>query len=232
MVNICFKINHGGKTINCEYDENMIIKDFIIDFLIKNNLYATLDSTIYAFMISQRCILNHPRFQNKKLKELIRPDFTIKLIIKQSFNYSGDFSMEFVNVSKNLIMNQGILTNPPNYSSTKKGINIFANCKNLNCILWEKEVIVPINKDIIDLVEEKYDIRCPKCDGVTEPKSIGFYLCQYHIYGTKIEDKVKAVSFDNGIVDANDSEFLKRYDYILCGTCLFTSLIVEIVKYY
>ena len=67
---------------------------------------------------------------------------------------------------------------------------------------------------------------------MTKPKSIGFYLCQYHIYGTKIEDKVKAVSFDNGIVDANDSEFLKRYDYILCGICLFTSSTVEIVKYY
>ena len=139
MVNICFKINDSGKIINCEYDENMIIKDFIIDFLIKNNLYATLDSNIYAFMISQRCILNHPRFQNKKLKELIEPNYIVKFIRKSSPEYSGDFSMEFIDVSKNHIMNQGILTYPPDYSSTKKGINIFANCKNLNCILWNKE---------------------------------------------------------------------------------------------
>ena len=230
MVNICFQINDNGKIISFSYDENMIIKDFIIDFLIKNNLYATLDINVYTFLCKGR-ILNHPRSQNKKLKELIKPKCTVKFIRQLDMLYSG-FSMEFIDVSKNHIMNQGILTYPPDYSSTKKGINIFANCKNINCILWNKEVIVPIKKDIIDLVEEKYDIRCPKCDGVTEPKSIGFYLCQYHIYGTKIEDKVKAVSFDNGIVDANDSEFLKRYDYILCGTCLFTSLIVEIVKYY
>ena len=139
MVNICFEINDDGKIINCSYDENMIIKDFIIDFLIKNNLYATLDSNIYAFMISQRCILNHLRFQNKKLKDLIFPDSTVKFFRKKDRVYGGDFSMEFVNVSKNLIMNQDILTYPPDYSSIKKGINIFANCKNLNCILWNKE---------------------------------------------------------------------------------------------
>ena len=230
MVNICFKINDNGEIKNVSYDENMIIKDFIRDFLSKNPLYATLESNSYMFSINARK-LNNPRFQNKKLKDLIWPKCLVYFHSKKDQQFSG-FSMEFIDVSKKHIMNQGILTNPPDYRATKKGINIFANCKNLKCILWDKEVIVPINKDIIDLVEEKYDIRCPKCDGVTKPKSIGFYLCQYHIYGTKIEDKVKAVSFDNGIVDANDSEFLKRYDYILGGICLFTSLIVEIVKYY
>ena len=230
MVNICFRIELDGEVKNVSYDENMIVKDFIIDFLIKNNFHVTLDTNEYLFR-SWTKVLNSPKFLNKKLKDMISSNSIVNITIKKERHFSG-FSMEFIDVSKKHIMNQGILTNPPDYRATKKGINIFANCKNLKCILWDKEVIVPINKDIIDLVEEKYNIRCPKCDGVTKPKSIGFYLCQYHIYGTKIEDKVKAVSFDNGIVDANDSEFLKRYDYILCGICLFTSLIVEIVKYY
>ena len=230
MVNICFRIVFDGEAKNVSYDENMIVKDFIIDFLIKNNFHVTLDTNEYIFKYRTK-VLNSPIFLNKKLKDMISSNSIVIIAIKKEIHFSG-FSMEFIDVSKKHIMNQGILTNPPDYRATKKGINIFANCKNLKCILWDKEVIVPINKDIIDLVEEKYDIRCPKCDGVTKPKSIGFYLCQYHIYGTKIEDKVKAISFDNGIVDANDSEFLKRYDYILCGICLFTSLIVEIVKYY
>ena len=69
------------------------------------------------------------------------------------------------------------------------------------------------------------------CDSIIEPTTVGFRLCQYHIYGAKLENK-KIVEFDNGYKDANSSDSLIYYDKFSNGEAKFTNLIIEVIKYY
>ncbi len=93
-----------------------------------------------------------------------------------------------------------------------------------------KEVVVPIKKKKINLTEEKFNQKCPECESIIEPKTVGFYLCKYHIYGQKIEDK-KIVDFDNDYQKANDREYLQYFD-AENGEAKFIELIFEVIEYY
>ena len=81
------------------------------------------------------------------------------------------------------------------------------------------------------MIEEKFNFRCPKCGGIIEPKTVGFYLCKYRIYGSKIEDQ-KIVKFDNGIHDANDPDHSSYFDEVENGSIIFTELIFEVISYH
>ena len=143
----------------------------------------------------------------------------------------GGGPMNFTDVSKKHIVNLGFSPDAPDYRTAKKGINIFGICKSENCETKKNEVVVPINKDKLDLINENFNILCPKCKAIIEPKTVGFYLCKYHIYGSKIEDG-KVVDFDNGFQVANDTEHLQYFEEATNGKILFTKLIFEVSEYY
>ena len=81
------------------------------------------------------------------------------------------------------------------------------------------------------MIEEKYKITCPKCGGIIEPKIVGFYLCKYKIYGSKIQNK-SIVDFDNGISDANDEFNSSYFDEAKNGSARFIDLIFEVISYH
>ena len=139
--------------------------------------------------------------------------------------------MNFTDVSKKHIVNIGFSSNAPDYRTSDKGINIFGICKSEKCETKKNEVVVPIKKDKFDLINENFNILCPKCKAIIEPKTVGFYLCKYHIYGSKIDDG-KVVDFDNGFQVANDTEHLQYFDEATNGKIMFVKLIFEVTEYY
>ena len=89
---INFRVYDGGKIENMSYDENMIVEDFIKDFLGKYTNYVTLDKKIYLFKINGK-ILNSKKFLRKPLKEITRDDGIIHFIRKQDTHYSNKIKL-------------------------------------------------------------------------------------------------------------------------------------------
>ena len=88
MPNINFHINDQGQIKNVSYDENMLVEDFMKDYISKNCEVFSLDLEVYEFKFGAK-VLNLPRFLNKKLKDIIRPNGIITFEKKQDLHYSG-----------------------------------------------------------------------------------------------------------------------------------------------
>lgn len=228
-MSINFYVVDSGEEKPVSYDENITVENFIKDFLNKNNIYVTLDPNIYTFKIYGK-VLNLEKFRQHQLKSLIPPGGKVILYRKQDVHYSGG-PMAFTDVSKNNVTSRGFSSDAPDYRVVKKGINIYGICKTKNCVAQDKKVISLYRKDKINMIEEKFNFKCPKCEGIIEPKTVGFYLCKYRIYGSKIEDK-KIVDFDNGISDANDPNHSSYFDEVENGNVIFTELIFEVISYH
>ena len=91
-----------------------------------------------------------------------------------------------------------------------------------------KEVIVRNKKTKIDLVEDKYELKCPLCLSIVKLNS---FIYANTIYREKIETKC-IFGFDNGYQNASDSECLQYFNKELNGVAQFSKLIIEIVQYY
>ena len=146
-------------------------------------------------------------------------------------NVGGGGTMNFTDVTKGNTKDLGFSPNAPSYRKGGKGINIFGICKCKNCKSQGNEVVYIVNKNKIDLTEEKFNISCPECSSIIEPKTAGFYLCKYRIYGEKIENKT-IVDFDSGYQEANDKYHVKYYDKFSNGEAKFNKLIFEVIQYY
>ena len=143
----------------------------------------------------------------------------------------GGFPMNFTDVSQGKTKDIGFSPKAPSYRFVGKGINIFGICKCKNCQAQGEEVVYRVNKKKIDLIEEKFNITCPECSSIIEPKTVGFWLCKYHIYGEKIENK-RIVDFNCGYQEAKDKEHVKYYDEFSNGVAQFSQLIFEVIEYY
>ena len=125
--------------------------------------------------------------------EILKPDSNKRLIdldienndviLTNKCHEGGGDSIEFCDVSngKKELINSNIIYGTPN-----KGINIYGFCKEKNCIAYNKEVVVPINKNYFDLLRQKHDLKCPKCNNIIIPNTVGFLQCEYKVKGKKI----------------------------------------------
>ena len=95
----------------------------------------------------------------------------------------GGLPMLFSDVSKNKTKELTLSKRAPSYRKITKGINIFGICKFKKCLAYQKEVVVRIKKKKFDLIEERNDLFCPECETLIVPKTVGFYLCKFKIYG-------------------------------------------------
>jgi hypothetical protein len=86
MTLLNFFVIDQGESNPVEYDSETIVKDFIIDYLKKKNIYATLNREVYTFKINGR-VLNSDKFANKKIYELIRPGGKVILDRKKVITY-------------------------------------------------------------------------------------------------------------------------------------------------
>lgn len=139
--------------------------------------------------------------------------------------------MLFSDVSKNKTKEIGFSKNSPSYRKACKGINIFGICHCKICKAYKKEVVVRIKKKRFDLINEKDKLFCPECESLIIPKTVGFYLCKFKIYGKKIiDDEIE--KFDNDIDEANNKKSLKYFDPELNGETVVSELIFEVIEYF
>ena len=121
---------------------------------------------------------------NERLIDLGIQNNDVILTNIYSIGGGGD-SIEFCDVSngKKELINSNIIYGTPN-----KGINIYGFCKEKNCIAYNKEVVVPINKNYFDLLRQKHDLKCPKCNNIIIPNTVGFLQCEYKVKGKKLKN--------------------------------------------
>ena len=142
----------------------------------------------------------------------------------------GGCPMMFTDLSKNRTKEIGFSKKAHSYRKVTKGINIFGICNFKKCKAYKKEVVVRIKKKKLDLIKERDELFCPECEATIIPKTVGFYLCKFRIYGKKIEnDRVEP--FENDEDKANNKDSLKYFDPELNGEVTVIELIFEVLEY-
>jgi len=154
----------------------------------------------------------------------------IFLVTTKGIKAAGGLPMLFSDVSKNKTKELTFSKKAPSYRKVTKGINIFGICKFKKCIAYQKEVVVRIKKKKFDLIEERNDLFCPECEALIVPKTVGFYLCKFKIYGKKLENGQEQ-EFSNESDEASNKGTLKYFDPELSGNVMITQLIFEVEKY-
>ena len=139
MVNIGFMIIYGNKKYDVSYDENIILKNFMLDFIKKLSLLERLDTGYCIFKLGDM-LINTQEFMNKKLKEVIEEDDMISIFLTTEINEGGGVPLVLTDVSNNKVMKIDC-----DYALTLQlgrihiGINIFGICKNEKCVNYKKK---------------------------------------------------------------------------------------------
>ena len=164
------------------------VEDALIQFLKKANLAPDLSVDKIGFLWKAR-ILNEPELLKKRLNQMniSNPIINVRVILRGCI-IGGGGPVEFCDLSKKSHESHKLTSGGHTYRTTGKGINIYGICKGKSCEANDKEVIVPINKRTLDLVNEKYDLKCPICSNIIIPKTVGFRNCEYKISGKKYEN--------------------------------------------
>ena len=104
--------------------------------------------------------------------------------------------LKFTDVSKNEVKQMKLIKNGPSWRYVSAGLNIFGNCENKKCIAYNQEVVyrtnyfneVPVDGYVFNMNQEQQNIRCPICYKIIEPKTCGFWKCEYQFIGKKKVD--------------------------------------------
>ena len=151
--------------------------------------------------------------------------------VKSTAIGGGGFSHFFTDLSKKYYNEITFTSNAPIYRNANQGINIFGDCKYEKCEAFNKEVVVPLlGIEKFDLIHDKDNLKCPACKGLINPKTVGFYLCEYKIKGKNYENnEIKSFEFFG---KASSQGSLQYYDPIKNGNTLVLELIIEIINYF
>jgi len=144
--------------------------------------------------------------------------------------YGGGYSMMFTDTSKNKTREIKFSKEAPSYCVVDKGINIFGICNFKKCKAYKKDVVVNVKKKKLDLIKERDELFCPECEATITPKTVGFHLCKFQIYGKKLENG-KEESFRNKEDEANNKDGFKYFDPELNGEVMVTELVFEVLEY-
>jgi hypothetical protein len=110
-------------------------------------------------------------------------------------NYCGE--LNFIDPSDSTIKKLPLSKDAPNWRIISQGLNIFGICEYPECKAHKKEVIFRTLKDrnslpeeglVFDMFENRVNIRCPICNRIFDPKTCGFYKCEYQFIGIKKEN--------------------------------------------
>jgi len=143
---------------------------------------------------------------------------------------AGGIPLMFTDLSKNKTKEIGLSKKTPSYKKVTKGINIFGICNCKKCKAYKKVVVVKIKKKKLDLIKERDKLFCPECEATIIPKTVGFYLCKFRIYGKKLlDDQVER--FENEKDEANKKYSLKYFDPELNGEVTVLELFFEVLEY-
>ena len=211
--------NFPGTSILCDGDEK--VSDAIRRYRIKSK--DNNPKTIFIFNSKQLkpyLTVNESGLNNNAI-----------IYVKYGGKISGGgFSMMFADISKNKSREIQFSKTAPSYREVAKGINIFGICNFKKCKAYKKEVIVKVEKKKLDLIKEREELYCPECEAIIIPKTVGFYLCKFVIYGKKLEGG-KEESFRNKEDEANKKDSFKYFDPELNGEVMITELVFEVLEY-
>ncbi len=211
--------NFPGTTILCDRDEK--VSDAIRKYRIKskNNNPKT------RFIFNSKSLNPHLTVSESGMQN----NCTIFCEFGKNID-GGGYSMMFTDTSKNKTKEIGLSKKAPSYRKVTKGINIFGICNFKKCKAYKKEVVVKVEKKKLDLIKERDELFCPECEAYIIPKTVGFYLCKFVIYGKKLEGG-KEESFRNKEDEANKKDSLKYFDPELNGEVMVTELVFEVLEY-
>ena len=91
--------------------------------------------------------------------------------------------------------------NEPDYLIACDGLNLFGNCLNKGCVVYNKEVAHQLGFGTYDVIVDRGTEKkpvCPKCKVTFIPITARIKNCRYEFIGQKIEnDKVQHVDDKN-----------------------------------
>ena len=210
------------------FPKTITIEDALIQFLKKTNSLIVLSPDKINFFY-KHILLNKSDNLKKSLFQVFTKNLYITVKVIDTGDICGGGPVDFCDVSKKKHEGHRLTSDGPTYRITGKGINIYGLCKGNPCKAYDKEVIVPINKKTFDLINEKYDLKCPLCSNIIIPKTVGFRNCEYKISGKKYQNNnIEKFSFTDR---ADNSGEIKYYNPNDNGTALMIELKFEILKY-
>ena len=211
------RVKYDGKTSNlvCDIDETLstVFEKFKKKSRVEEqNLYFMLDGN----KLNPEMKLNQMKFTSIDI-----------YAYEGNSLVGGIYSLNFADISKGNTKEHYVDNKGPLYRMIAQGINIYGICKGKKCQAYEKEVIVPLkNIKKFDLVNGKYDLNCPICEGVIMPKTLGFHLCEYKVKGKRfINDIVESFEI-NEKAEKNDS--ILYYNPDTNGTTMIVELKIEV----
>ena len=155
--------------------------------------------------------------ENRKIKDYqIKNLETIRVVneINVIGGEVGSAAKGFTDPTKVGPVRYNTTTEGPDYLIVKKGINLFGNCQNKNCIAYKKEVSSPFGFGTFDLMKDldPDNEKCPKCPSCEFPlfklETCGFMLCRYKYTGKKIEnEKIVPVDYEKTISDPDKVDY-------------------------
>ena len=206
--------------INCSFNEE--VSNVIKKYRIKSGIYDTTEK----FYFNGQKLNQYYTVGEAGICKLARID-----VVKTGNVVGCGYSMLFSDVNKNKTREITCSKKAPSYRAATKGINIFGICNFKKCEAYKEEVVVMIKKKKFDLINERNELFCPECESPIIPKTVGFYLCKFKIYGKKINDG-KEEYFENRIDEANNKNSVKYFDPDLNGEVMITQLIFEVIEYF
>jgi len=114
---------------------------------------------------------------------------TICIIVNDIHNLIGAGSppIDFIDISSKIVNKLNFNKNAPKWREVCKGLNIFGICPNKKCTANGKEVIyktILTEKVLLFcLNDEIVNIRCPLYNKIIDPKTCGFWKCEYQFKG-------------------------------------------------
>ena len=221
-INVIFRYNNDKNIISITCLCNEKVSDVIERYRKETGDYDPTNTFIFNIgQINQYLSVSEAGLEDGSV---------IEVVMRNNLIGTG-FSMLFSDVNKNKTTEISCSKEAPSYRAVTKGINIFGICTFKKCDAYKKEVVVMINKKKFDLIKERNELFCPECGSLIIPKTVGFYLCKYKIYGKKINNG-REEYFENKIDEVRNNNTVKYFDPDSNGEVMMTQLIFEVIEYF
>lgn len=192
------------------FDINETVDQALSRFLKEQNINEEgLRSGAFSFRVNNTTELVVPKNFNLPLSKLVKNNQIIFMKeTKRDYTIEAAKKMPDPEKPPRAL---GFCKKAPKWRIIYKGLNVFGKCSCIKCEAKGKTVICPKRKCTIDFCEEGYSFTCPICTGIIRPITIGFYMCDYKIYGKKVEGN-RVEDFGPIVRKADDKNHSQYYD--------------------
>ena len=194
-----------------KFPKTTSIRDALIQFLKETHskIELSIDGIIFKYL---SIILNNEKNLNKRFLDLkLKNKIKVKVIDFKDIYGNGGNIVNYSDIDNE----KEDLTNSPQLhrnNGIAPGINIFSNCNEKNCYAFNKEIIIHVNKNNFNYINEKQNLKCPKCNNNIIPVCIGFNQCEYKVYGKKeVNGRIEEFNFKEII---NGTDKIEYYNLI------------------